>query len=310
MSEANASQIFAEFVERNRDVAIGVAAVTTLANVIASSKANTIMGVMDDLNDAALCMQKMADAGKRTTLIAACDLFRRYVTRTSLEVPDFAKCKARLIDRGLRFAEHSQSARKKICDFGVQFIQENSVILAHGHSMVVTLLLETASKLGKQFSVIMVQSQDRMAPPAERMLLHLRSLAIPVTIIRDSAIAFFMDRIDLVLTGASSITENGGVINAIGTYQVAIVARALNRPFYVAAESYKFTRVFPLSQRDLGMGLKHAGSASYSPSESVQFESPVEDYTPPEYVTLLLTDLGIVTPSAVSDYNGSEAELL
>ena len=44
------------------------------------------MGVMDDLNDAAVCMQKMADAGKRTTLIAACDLFRRYVTRTSLEV--------------------------------------------------------------------------------------------------------------------------------------------------------------------------------------------------------------------------------
>ena len=40
----------------------------------------------------------------------------------------------------------------------------------------------------------------------------------------------------------------GGIINRIGTYQMAIVAKACGKPLYVAAESYKFSRMFPLYQ--------------------------------------------------------------
>ena len=45
--------------------------------------------------------------------------------------------------------------------------------------------------------------------------------------------------------------ENGGIINKLGTYQMAVVAKALKRPFYVAVESYKFARNYPLVQRDI-----------------------------------------------------------
>ena len=44
---------------------------------------------------------------------------------------------------------------------------------------------------------------------------------------------------DLVLLGAEGVVENGGVINKLGTYQIALAAAAHNTPFYVAAESYK-----------------------------------------------------------------------
>ena len=44
---------------------------------------------------------------------------------------------------------------------------------------------------------------------------------------------------DLVLVGAEGVVENGGVINKLGTYQIALAAAAHNTPFYVAAESYK-----------------------------------------------------------------------
>lgn len=37
----------------------------------------------------------------------------------------------------------------------------------------------------------------------------------------------------------------------IGTYQLAVMAKALNKPFYVVAESFKFVRMFPLNQDDL-----------------------------------------------------------
>lgn len=57
--------------------------------------------------------------------------------------------------------------------------------------------------------------------------------------------------VDMVLVGAEAVVENGGIINKLGTYQIALVAKALNKPMYVAAESYKFARLYPLSQRDL-----------------------------------------------------------
>lgn len=54
---------------------------------------------------------------------------------------------------------------------------------------------------------------------------------------------------DLVLLGAEAVVENGGVINKLGSYQIAVCAKALNKPFYIAAESYKFARLYPLSQK-------------------------------------------------------------
>eukprot|EP00983_Pelagomonas_calceolata_P059299 1145852-Pelagomonas_calceolata.AAC.2 len=56
-------------------------------------------------------------------------------------------------------------------------------------------------------------------------------------------------RVELVLIGAEAVVENGGVINKLGSYQTAICAKALNKPVYVAVESYKFARLYPLGQR-------------------------------------------------------------
>ena len=43
----------------------------------------------------------------------------------------------------------------------------------------------------------------------------------------------------MVLVGAEGVVESGGIINKLGTYQIAICAKAHNVPLYVAAESYK-----------------------------------------------------------------------
>ena len=104
------------------------------------------------------------------------------------------------------------------------------------------------------------------------------SAGIPIRVVLDSAVGALMEQVDLCLVGAEGVMENGGIANKvrsakvavisttfffvivliqgmlslfqIGTYQVALVAKALQKPFYVAAESYKFARMYPLSQRD------------------------------------------------------------
>ena len=75
------------------------------------------------------------------------------------------------------------------------------------------------------------------------------SAGIPVTVVLDSAMGYACEKSDLVLVGAEGVVENGGVVNKVGTYALGIVAHALGTPFYVAAESYKFARLYPLNQK-------------------------------------------------------------
>ncbi|KAK9688405.1 Initiation factor 2 subunit family [Popillia japonica] len=72
----------------------------------------------------------------------------------------------------------------------------------------------------------------------------------------------------------------------------------MKKPLYVLTESFKFTRLYPLSQGDLPDEYKYTKNMR---NEDLKPQHPLVDYTPPTYITLLFTDLGILTPSAVSD---------
>ncbi|KAJ2151373.1 translation initiation factor eIF-2B subunit alpha [Coemansia sp. RSA 1935] len=114
-----------------------------------------------------------------------------------------------------------------------------------------------------------------------------------------------MEKVDMVLVGAEGVVESGGLINKIGTYQLAIIAQAAKKPFYALAESFKFVRLYPLSQYDLPtyrsdvLAFKEKSEVDW-PNELVR-SNPTLDYTPPGFITLLFTDLGVLTPSGVSD---------
>jgi len=121
-----------------------------------------------------------------------------------------------------------------------------------------------------------------------------------------------METADLVIVGAEGVVENGGVVNKVGTFPLAICANAMSVPMYVAAESYKFARLFPLNQNDLPKMAHQSELKMYDSSAGVT--TPLEikmdssmvqdipvDFTPAKYITLLFTDLGVLTPSAVSD---------
>mmetsp|Transcript_5810 Transcript_5810/g.9683 ORF Transcript_5810/g.9683 Transcript_5810/m.9683 type:complete len:318 (+) Transcript_5810:51-1004(+) len=286
--------------EDNPDSAVAVAAIKALTNVIERSKAQTMMELQMDLKFA---VERLKATDKSSiSLAAGCELFSRYVTRTSLDITDFSACRARLIKRGKEFATSSMDARGRIAKFGAIFIKDGATILVHGKSRVVTRLLSFAHKKGKRFFVII--SEGRSDYSGYKTAEELKRLGIKCTLILDSAVATTMEKADLVLVGAEGVVESGGIINEVGTYQIAMVASLLRKPFYVSAESYKFSRIFPLSQKDIPDRVQNAvppAAMNKSPPKGVPFLNPSSDYTPPKYITLLFTDLGILTPSAVSD---------
>lgn len=309
------SKVVLEFDNHKADVdtPIAVAAVRALTAVLQDSHASTLMELQQELRVASDALKKHgASLGTTISLESGCDLFMRHVTRAFLDQSDFASCLAVLCERAEQFAELSLRSRNKIALTSHSFIRDNHTVLLHGFSRVTLCVLLEAAKT-KHFQVVITEGRPKNGGYKAAKALH--KAGIPVTVVLDSAMAYTMSKVDLVLVGAEAVVESGGIVNKIGTYTLAVVAKALNKPFYVAAESYKFARLFPLNQKDLPerrdqqkpltpLPYDHSKSTSICDDEinsGYEVDNPSCDYTPPQFITLLFTDLGVFTPSAVSD---------
>ncbi|XP_037433502.1 translation initiation factor eIF-2B subunit alpha-like isoform X2 [Triticum dicoccoides] len=198
----------------------------------------------------------------------------------------------------LKKASDKLKARKTIAMLSQDFISDGCTMLVHGYSRVVLEILKLAASSRKLFRVLCTEGRpDRTGL---RMSNELAALGIPVKVLIDSAVAYSMDEVDMVFVGADGVVESGGIINMMGTYQIALVAHSMNKPLYVAAESYKFARLYPLDQKDMTPAHRPIDFGVPIPA-GVEVETSARDYTPPQYLTLLLTDLGVLTPSVVSD---------
>ena len=130
---------------------------------------------------------------------------------------------------------------------------------------------------------------------------------IPVTVITDSMAAHCMQQqfIDAVIVGADRIAANGDTANKIGTYALALVAKAHNIPFFVAApvSTIDFEladgRQIPIEQRHPGE-IYQIGETIICPPE-VEFYNPAFDVTPAELITAIITEKGALKPKALKE---------
>ncbi|MCH8854062.1 MAG: S-methyl-5-thioribose-1-phosphate isomerase, partial [Planctomycetes bacterium] len=130
----------------------------------------------------------------------------------------------------------------------------------------------------------------------------LKEDGIPGKLITDGMSGFFMQKkqIDLVVVGADRIAANGDVANKIGTYGVAVLARAHGIPFYVAAPASTFDLNcaagcdIPIEERDADE-VRSFGGVQVAPS-AVGVSNPAFDVTPAELVDAIITDRGLIKP--------------
>lgn len=286
---------FCQIVEKEQDVSAGVAAVRTLMEVIRKSECSTVQELVAVIKDAT---ENIKNTDYPVAVIkSACELFLRFITLVGIDYGSFSECKERILDRGELFLTKLYETRGKIIKFATKFIKTGSVskILTHSRSRVVLQTLLEASKLGKKFEVFVTMSSPDNS--GKVMYKELLEANIPCTLILDSAIGYVMEQISFIMVGAEGVMESGGIVNKIGTYTMAVCAKAMNIPFYVLAESFKFSRVFPLNQTSLPVEYKY--TAKVRKSQDLKSAHPLVDYTPPQYITLLFTDLGVLTTPAV-----------
>jgi len=125
---------------------------------------------------------------------------------------------------------------------------------------------------------------------------------IPVTLICDNMAAQVMKegKVQLVIVGADRIASNGDTANKIGTYGVALLAKAHGVPFYVAAPSSTFDlsipdgSAIPIEQRD-PREITHGFGRQTAP-DGVEVYNPAFDVTPADLITGIITEKGIIRP--------------
>ncbi len=191
---------------------------------------------------------------------------------------------------------------KKIAENGATLVKDGMKILTHCN----TGSLATGVSYGTALGVIKKAWEenerifvfvDETRPRFQGALTswELRQLGIAHDVIVDSAAGQFMKRgeVDFAIVGADRIAANGDFANKIGTYQVAVLAKENNVPFYVAA---------PFSSFDLGIksgdeikieerNEKEVVLDVYP--EGTRARNPAFDVTPSRYVTAFITEFGI-----------------
>ncbi|MCQ2820540.1 MAG: hypothetical protein MJ252_25020 [archaeon] len=218
-------------------------------------------------------------------------LLHKYASKKSVE--DFATLKSTLLKITQDLSELSSTAKEKISKLFSVSMKNNLTVLVHGYSSTIAYALIQAKKSGKRFKVIVSKAE----PSNSGNIMHelLKKNQIESKLICDSSIGFYMKDVDYVLVGADAVCENGGIVNKIGTYTIAIVANNFKKPFYVLSDSLKFIKMYPINQVDVQEYVKKFSF------EGEQGEEVSCDYTPPEFIHLFFTDIGILTPGAVSD---------
>uniref|UniRef100_A0A673YVJ9 Translation initiation factor eIF2B subunit alpha n=1 Tax=Salmo trutta TaxID=8032 RepID=A0A673YVJ9_SALTR len=338
MNKEELVEYFRTQMRTDPDMASAVAAIRTLLEFLRRDKGETILGLRESLKWATDCLTGVDSS---VAVSSGGELFLRFISLTSLEhqvtaihshrllhihthtqqyttnrlqligtqfsegltsppclSQDLSRCKKVMEERGELFLEKISLSRTKVAKLCHTFIKDGAKILTHSSSRVVLRVLEKAAAEKKRFTVYVTESQPDTA--GKQMADALRRLNVPVTVVLDAAVGYVLEKVDLVIVGAEGVVESGGIINKIGTYQMAVCSKAHNKPFYVVAESFKFVRLYPLNQQDVPDRFKYKADTLRTVSDLSE-EHPMIDYTPPSLITLLFTDLGVLTPSAVSD---------
>lgn len=200
-------------------------------------------------------------------------------------------------------------ANKVITKHAVTKIRDGDVLLTYGSSSAVEMILLHAHELGKQFRVVVVDSRPKLS--GQLLLSRLAAKGLSCTYTHINAVSYIMKEVTRVFLGASSVLSNGTVYSRVGTACVAMVAHAFRVPVLVCCEAYKFherVQLDSICSNELGdpdviskvQGREDVNYLDgWANTGNLQLLNLIYDATPSDYVSMIVTDYGMVPPTSV-----------
>ena len=282
--------------------AIGVTAAFGLALAAQASRAKALPELMTDLDTAFKTL--------RATRPTAINLF--WALERVMEKAKRAKtvedAKKAVLDEALKMSEEDVEANRHMGANGAKMFRDGDVVLTHCNAGSLATVaygtalgvIRAARESGKRLSVIATETRPVMQG-SRLTAFELQHDGIDVSLIPDTAVGHMMAKgaIKRVIVGADRVLRSGHVFNKIGTYQVAILASRHRVPFYVAAPLSTFDfesspEEVMIEERSVDEVVK-VGKKRIAP-KGVRVFNPAFDMTPPELITGIITEKGVLKP--------------
>ena len=280
--------------------AIGVSGAFGLALAALQSKAKTKENLLEDLEKA----RKVLFETRPTAVNLAWGLEK--IMKVTKEANDVSEIKKLVIQTAQKMAEEDVQTNMKMGKHGAKLFENNDIIMTHCNAGALATVgygtalgvIRATKESGKQIKVIATETRPVMQG-SRLTAFELKHDGIDVSLIPDTAVGYAMSKglVTKVIVGADRILRTGHVYNKIGTYQIALIAQQHKIPFYVAA---------PLSTFDLKSNPEDviieqrkssevtAVAGKKTAPDDIGVINPAFDMTPPELVTGIITEAGIV----------------
>lgn len=280
--------------------AIGVSGAFGMALAGLQSKAETKEELLSDLEKA----QKILFMTRPTAVNLVWGL--EQIMKVAKENDSVDEIKESIIDKAKQMADDDIKINMAIGKHGSILFNDNDTIMTHcnagalatvGYGTALGVIRATRDS-GKNIKVI--ATETRPVQQGSRLTaFELKHDGIDVTIIPDTAVGYTMANglVNKIVVGADRILRTGHVFNKIGTYQVAVIAKQHDIPFYVAAPLSTFDLESDpedviIEQRDPSE-VTRVGDKNTAP-DGVNVINPAFDMTPPELISGIITEKSIV----------------
>jgi methylthioribose-1-phosphate isomerase len=282
--------------------AIGVAAAMGVALGVQKSSAISIEDLKVELTEICDTLAK--------TRPTAVDLFwalERMKLRFEELQPtaDFAAIQKGMIEEARKVHREKLATDEAIGRFGAEFMPSDGQVMTHCNAGALATagigtalgVIRVAFEQGHKLHVLVPETRPYLQG-ARLTAWELHRGGIPLTLITDNMVGHFLKtgNVGAVVTGADRIAANGDTANKIGTYQIAVLAKENNVPFYVAAPISTFDLAIPdgdhipIEERS-AEEVTHIQGVSIAPD--VHAAHPAFDVTPNHYIHAIFTERGV-----------------
>jgi methylthioribose-1-phosphate isomerase len=218
---------------------------------------------------------------------------------------DLATIKQAMVAEAQQIHLEKKATDEAIGRFGAEFMprdgrvmtQCNAGALATGGIGTALGVIRIAVEQGKTLHVLVPETRPYLQG-ARLTAWELQRGGIPLTLITDNMVGHFLKtgKVGAIVTGADRIAANGDTANKIGTYQMAVLAKENNVPFYIAAPVSTFDlsipdgEHIPIEERSAAE-VTHIQGLRIAPD--VHAAHPAFDVTPARYIAAIFTERGV-----------------
>lgn len=285
--------------------AIGAAAAYGLALTAARSDAADVAALRTELAAAAEVLA--ASRPTAVNLFWAIKRMNAVIANPSIATP--AQVQAATLAAADAIAADDVWTNRQIGLNAMELVPQDAVIFHHCNTgSLATVdygtalgIIRTAHEQGKNVHAYLDETRPRLQG-ASLSAWELIQLGVPHTVIVDGASGHIMRTrgADLCVVGCDRVAANGDTANKIGTYNLALAARAHNVPFYVAAPTSTIDLETPTGD-DIAIEerppaeVTTIGATQVTPA-GANVANPAFDVTPAAYITAIITEMGIAYP--------------